>query len=761
MAAASRGARQPRRRRRAIRALLLTQVLLASLYAWLIPVFEGPDADGHLGYIVQQQADGLARAPLNADSAALSHEIIQQPPFYYRAAAILASPADAARTVAIYRPNPYYPGLSHRVSIGGIGEAAVEEWPARVAVWLSLLGAVMAAAASFALARCLWPSRPFLALAATAVLAFNPQFLQSAATVSNDALAAGITILAVALAARLTATADATTSTRTVDTRGIRGPTQRWGLVRQGLGLGLVAGAAALTKYSGLLLLAPVALMLLRPTLRRWRSMLPAMAAGVLAWTVVAGPWFLATWRESGQFVPTDLMHRLLPDLTRQPAASWATALRETFWLGHSYWGVFGHGFLADASYYRFIAGLMLLAILGLLLNLGRAVAAGRWSTVAREFVSGPWVWILLWLVVKYGAILAWIRGTQFANQGRLLFGAAPAVALLLVIGWRSLLPGRERQVSRLVVVVMAALAVSQLATLTAAFRPAPALAVAHPKRPAQAAFAPGMRVLGADVDTPTVKSGGTLDLRLYWTTTKPIQEDAMTYVHLVDDSGNKLAAVDQVPLAGRHPTRSWRPGEVFAERWRMPVAEVVTDTLAQLVLGAYADEDPGRPAAVADSDGTPLGNELRLGHVLVRPAEARDGRCALPPPPAGAIQWRAGLILEGFAAEAVLPAPPLRLALCWSSLGAPQRDLQLFVQLLDEEDRILAQWDGPPAGGRRPTATWMRGSRLQDTIRMAVADGADPAAWRRVILGWYDPVSGRREPLRDGRDHAVLLERR
>lgn len=744
--------------RRAIRPLLLTQILLATFYAQLIPIFEGPDADGHLAYVAQQQADGYARAPLDAASAERSHELIQQPPLYYRLLALLAGPADAAATLARLRPNPYYPGLSRRVSIdvSADPDAADDTWPARVAVWLSLLGAVLAAAATHAIVRHLWPAQAALALAVTAVVALNPQFLQSAATVSNDALAAGAAALATALALRLVG--------RSVG-GSVGGPDHPNGdsvhLVLRGLGLGTAAGCAALVKYGALLVLVPVAVLLLGPAVRRQRLMLPALAAAALAWIATAGFTYLANWRDTGQVVPTALMHRLLPDLARRPPASWIEALHETRWLTHSYWGVFGHGFLAAPSYYRFIAGLLLLAFAGLLLRCGRAAVGITDRTALRAFASGPWIWILPWILVNYLGILAWIRTTQFANQGRLLFGAAPAIALLLVTGWRSLLPGRERQVSRLVVVVMVALAVSQLATLTAAFRPAPALAVAHPKRLAQAVFGPGMRLLGADVDTPTVEGGGTLDLRLYWTTTKPIQEDAMTYVHLVDAGGHKLAAVDQVPLAGRHPTRSWRPGEVFAERWRMPVAEVVTDTLAQLVLGAYADEDPMRPAAVADSDGRPLGRELRLGPVLVRPAGATDRRCALPPPPAGAIQWRSGPILEGFAAEAVLPAPPLRLALCWSSLGAPQRDLQLFVQLLDEEDRILAQWDGPPAGGHRPTATWTRGSRLQDTIRMAVADGADPATWRRVILGWYDPVSGRREPLRDGRDHVVLRERR
>ena len=753
------GGRVRRRRPGAILLLLLTQVLLAGIYADLIPLFEGPDAEGHLAYIAQQQADGLARAPLNTATAARSHELIQQPPLYYRLAALLAGDAQARPLADRYQRNLYYPGLSQRVAVPWRAGAPDVEWPARVAVWLSMLGAVLAAAATYGMARLLWPAEGTLALAAAAVLALNPQFLHSAATVSNDALAAGASALAVALAVRLGGRVSGLPSGRSLSA-GRKQVSWQGGSLVPGLVLGLALGSAALTKYSGLLVLAPVGLMLLGPLWRRPLAMIGPLAAAAVAWLASAGPWYLANLRQSGQLIPTTMMHRLLPDLAREAPIAWTAAIRESMWLQHSYWGVFGHGFLAEPWYYGFIGLICMLAGIGGVVAAVRALRTWPRRVAAAAPSDRPWIWLSAWLLVSYAALLLWIRSTQFANQGRLLFGAAPAIALLLVTGWRSLAPRRRRSVDRSVVVVMAALAVGQLATLMAAFRPAPALAVTHPARSVQAVFAPGMRLLGMDMETPTVEGGEPLSLRLYWTTARPIEVDAMTFVHLVDEAGHKLAAADQVPLSGRHPTRAWRPGEVFAERWRLPVAAVAEDTVAQLVVGAYAGENPANRLAVRDADGRPLGDELRLGPVLIRPRGAVDRPCPLGAPTGGAVRWHAGMDLVGVAFKPEASPIPLDIALCWKSDTEPQRDLSLFVQLLDAGDHILAQWDGQPLNGLRPVSTWQRGTRLQDEVRLTPAPAADPATWQRIILGWYDPRSGMREPLRNGQDHAVLIER-
>ena len=73
--------------------------------------------------------------------------------------------------------------------------------PVRAATVVSLIGALLAVWATWRLARAVAPASMSYAVAAASVVAFNPQFLFMAVTVTNDAWAAGTVAMTVALAA--------------------------------------------------------------------------------------------------------------------------------------------------------------------------------------------------------------------------------------------------------------------------------------------------------------------------------------------------------------------------------------------------------------------------------------------------------------------------------------------------------------------------------------------------------------------------------
>jgi len=69
----------------------------------------------------------------------------------------------------------------------------------------------------------------------------------------------------------------------------------------------------------------------------------------------------------------------------------------------------------------------------------------------------------------------------------------------------------------------------------------------------------------------------------------------------------------------------------------------------------------------------------------------------------------------------------------------------------------MFAQHDAPPAGGARPTTTWLPGEIVADDHALAVdPDARGPAL---VEVGLYDPVTLGRLPLLAGKDRVVLLE--
>ncbi|MGC8837733.1 MAG: hypothetical protein ACP5UM_04875 [Anaerolineae bacterium] len=87
-----------------------------------------------------------------------------------------------------------------------------------------------------------------------------------------------------------------------------------------------------------------------------------------------------------------------------------------------------------------------------------------------------------------------------------------------------------------------------------------------------------------------------------------------------------------------------------------------------------------------------------------------------------------------------------VHLDLSWQAWGQVQGDYTLFVHLVDEDGRILAQEDAPPVGGARPTAGWRPGEIVEESRTLPLPQGTSGPL--RLALGWYLPQTGERLPL-------------
>jgi mannosyltransferase len=96
-----------------------------------------------------------------------------------------------------------------------------------------------------------------------------------------------------------------------------------------------------------------------------------------------------------------------------------------------------------------------------------------------------------------------------------------------------------------------------------------------------------------------------------------------------------------------------------------------------------------------------------------------------------------------------LVPGGDLEVALTWQAEATPERNYTVFVQLLDEANRVLAQHDGQPGDGSLITTTWAPGEYVRDEHRLALP--ADlPAGDYRLIMGMYLPDSGERLSVAD-----------
>lgn len=98
-------------------------------------------------------------------------------------------------------------------------------------------------------------------------------------------------------------------------------------------------------------------------------------------------------------------------------------------------------------------------------------------------------------------------------------------------------------------------------------------------------------------------------------------------------------------------------------------------------------------------------------------------------------------------AEETVEAGSMVRLDLFWQADEPLAERYSVFVHLVDGDGRLVAQQDGEPVGGFRPTTTWRAGEVIHD--RIGVLLPTDLAAGEyRLQVGMYRPESGDRLPV-------------
>jgi hypothetical protein len=100
-------------------------------------------------------------------------------------------------------------------------------------------------------------------------------------------------------------------------------------------------------------------------------------------------------------------------------------------------------------------------------------------------------------------------------------------------------------------------------------------------------------------------------------------------------------------------------------------------------------------------------------------------------------------------------PGGQLALHLTWQGLGNMDEDYTVFVQVLDEQERIVGQVDSWPLQGTFPTSQWPVGERVEDPYLVQLSETLPPGQYR-LQVGWYLLETLRRLPLVDESGAAV-----
>ena len=397
---------------------------MALAYNLADPLFEPPDERLHYDFIRYVQTEHRLPVARLTDPPSEFH----QPPAYYVVAAVVSAWLPRADYADHVVPNPFWAadfgvGRDNKNQFLHGPNQQLPQFNTALTVHLLRLLSTLAGAVTvyltYSLCLALLPGHNALALAASAVTAFTPNFLLTSAAITNDGVVsmapAGLMLLMF----------------RLLDQRATPS-------ARQWLGLSVCLGLTLLVKVSAYPL-AGVAAALAAIWAWRRSSFRVFLTAGVLLSSgvlVVSGWWFVRNLVLYGDLTGLGQMWQIWG--TRPPLT--LAQLRIEAWnLFTTFWANFGYGNVPVPNIiYFLLAGLVALSVVGLLWS-----AADVLRQRARPMVRlTPLALVGLWMAATTLA-LGWYLQRTLQVTGRQIFAILPAIAFCLVWGWSRLVPRR------------------------------------------------------------------------------------------------------------------------------------------------------------------------------------------------------------------------------------------------------------------------------------------------------------------------------
>ena len=722
--------------------ILLAHAALGVIYSVTVPPWEAHDEIGHY-YFVQYLATERHLPPPGTKVIEHNDES-HQPPLYYILAALATAWIDTKDGLKPI-PNP------HAATVGGdaganmtVHDPEVEGFPYRgtiltlhVARLVSVAISTLALLTTYGLGRQLFPANPELALGATAVNAFWPQYLFVGSVVTNDimvtACASGLLFFLIRALQQPGASRRGHRSTK---------PVANW------IGAGLFLGGALVSKNNALAFLPVVVLggvvasvrMIHRQGMSAWFiGGTLAVLGGTLA---SAGWWYghnivtfgnpLGSYASRAVFL-LEFLSQPVHQLRHLPWGLMPAMLRYGF---VSFWASFGWGNVGLADGVYIAAGVF--CVLGI---------GGLLCFLIRDRRQRLEISLLGFAILSFIAalVLMNLRERSPYLRGRLCLPIIAPVSLLLAVGWGGLLPPHwTRWAMGLVSAAMAlgALLLPFLVIGPTYARPSQLTsqemqAIPHPL---DATFGESIQLIGYDLGQWRVKPGERLPVTLYWRALGKMEENYTLAVKVIgreadDHRGRVYGARHLFPGRGNFATSLWKEGDCFRETYWVPVeAQETTRTLARVSVSFFRDNGSPEHLPARDPRGGPPGASVLFGRIKIA------GTPPWPVPPhrvSFQVGNRISLTSYDLPQSKALAGGDVELTLYWEARDRVVEDYTVFVHLLGANGEIVAQGDGPPEGGGYPTGLWEGDEMIADDHIIHLPQDL-PAGRYQILVGLY-----------------------
>jgi hypothetical protein len=381
--------------------------------------------------------------------------------------------------------------------------------------------------------------------------------------------------------------------------------------------------------------------------------------------------------------------------------------------------------------------------------GLGLLVLAARW--LAHRFAPGklqapgvaliPLALALTWTGLVAALLVQWIW-VAGGLQGRLLFPAISALAVLLMAGWTSLVPGRwAPAMAALPALGLAALAIATpLATIAPAYARPVVLATRELPPgviPLDLTYAERVKLIGYRLDPPVARPGERLDVTLYWQALQPISQDFSAYIHLFGRNRQRIATIDTYPGLGSYPTSQWQAGQVVEDVYPLRIApDAAAPALVTVSVGWYDFHGSREGIHALDSLGRPT---TEAGRFKLVPRTWPD------PGSAQAATANLGNVISLVGYELSPAAASLTVTLFWRCDAPPGDEYTVFAHVIDDDGDVVAQMDRPPLNGDYPTSAWEPGEVIRDELAVPLPSPESVKDELRVRVGLYRSGDGTR----------------
>jgi len=642
--------------------ILAAFVALSVVYSLTVPLFEGPDEIWHYAF-ANHLASGGGLPVFDVNQPATFLRNGAHPPLYYALIAPLIAPIDRSDFPAEYRFNLASPKITpgaSGTSSNLLIHTAREDFPFRstalaghLARLVSIALGALTVVGVFAVARRLLRDER-LALIATALVAFIPQFVYGMALINNDALAAASATWLLYALLRL-----------------MDDGRWRWAVLS-----GVLLGITLLSKI-GMIAVLPIPAVALgfyavRNTQHAsWRKrvawcVVRGAAIYVLA-LLIAGWWYARNfalygdplmWREwqvltgTGRVPPTPI--DFLRDMIGFFGLFWADfSLR----VDRVLWPIFG---------------LIVVAAIG---GLVRRAIKRQWPALDRYglLVGLIWLGLLIATAVRYSF-------SVYEIHGRLLYPALSVIGVMLALGLSGW-PKPKWVMGIALAIIISIAVIAPLAIIQPAYaRP---IVSALPDGTIKTSTQLGdVELIGYQVKNDRVKSGEPIEVVTYWRKRPDAAASPTGVLALISPDGKIVGRSANLLGTDAYPVEVWQAGEIVATRFSIPAqADRPTVATAQLKVGDQA---------------------IDLGRVTVWADRACEIDRKLKVTFGDAVKLIGYRIEEG--------AAP-RIVLCWQAIKPTSIDYTVFVHLPGG----AINGDAQPAGGNYPTSVWRPGQVIED----------------------------------------------